>query len=73
MIVREVLQAPQILDRFDWFNDGQDTINWLKGASLASLGAPHVGQPETLALIARMEQGLDAFCDAWRSKLYQKG
>ena len=30
MIVREVLTNLSLLDNFDWFNDGQDTINWLK-------------------------------------------
>jgi hypothetical protein len=30
MIVRAVLTNPEVLERFDWFNDGINTINWLK-------------------------------------------
>jgi len=29
MIVRAVVEQPELLDRFDWFNDGKDTIAWL--------------------------------------------
>jgi len=31
MIVREVLRNQTLLDNFDWFNDGDDTIRWLRG------------------------------------------
>lgn len=31
MIVRDVLKHPELLDNFDWFNDGKDTIQWLHG------------------------------------------
>lgn len=30
MIVRAVLNDPSRLERFDWFNDGEDTIGWLR-------------------------------------------
>lgn len=32
MIVRDVLSNPELLNNFDWFNDTDDTINWLLGA-----------------------------------------
>jgi hypothetical protein len=30
MIVRAVLDNPSLIERFDWFNDGKDTIWWLR-------------------------------------------
>jgi hypothetical protein len=30
MIVRAVLSDPSRLESFDWFNDGKDTIGWLR-------------------------------------------
>lgn len=30
MIVRAVLDNPELLLNFDWFNDGRDTIGWLQ-------------------------------------------
>ena len=30
MIVREVIRRPDLIDRIDFFNDGKDTIAWLK-------------------------------------------
>jgi hypothetical protein len=30
MIVREILERPEIINRFDHFNDSKDTISWLR-------------------------------------------
>lgn len=37
MIVRDVLKHPELIDNFDWYNDGDDTIRWLMGVSMASI------------------------------------
>ena len=31
MIVRRIIEAPELLDEFDHFNDYNDTIRWLRG------------------------------------------
>lgn len=36
MIVREVIKNPSLIDNFDYFNDSEDTINWLKSIKLES-------------------------------------
>lgn len=30
MIVREVTRNPELIDKLDCFNDGKDTLEWLK-------------------------------------------
>lgn len=30
MIVREIKDHPELIDNFDWFNDYQDTRNWVQ-------------------------------------------
>lgn len=30
MIVREIIKQPELIENFDWFNDGKDTLNYLK-------------------------------------------
>lgn len=34
MIVREILNNPQLIESFDFFNDFDDTIAWLNRASV---------------------------------------
>lgn len=36
MIVRDVLTSHQWMYCFDWFNDFDDTIQWLKGFEVSS-------------------------------------
>ncbi|KKL66534.1 hypothetical protein LCGC14_2144020 [marine sediment metagenome] len=31
MIVRKILDNPDLIDDFDFFNDYKDTLHWLKG------------------------------------------
>ena len=31
MIVRAVVEDPSLIDRFDYFNDTDDTVRWLMG------------------------------------------
>lgn len=47
MIVRAVLCNPALIERFDWFNDGKDTIGWLRWIMRTD---------EAAALADRMEQ-----------------
>ena len=30
MIVRAVLKNPELIDKLDFFNDGKDTVQWLR-------------------------------------------
>jgi phage regulator Rha-like protein len=30
MIVKEILERPELINRFDFFNDATDTIAWLR-------------------------------------------
>lgn len=54
MIVRDVLKCPELLDSFDWFNDGDDTIRWLRGFSLASYGRPPNQEAVALAEVMKL-------------------
>jgi len=49
MIVRAVLTHPELIERFDWFNDGQNTINWLKWVKAPA------------ELVAKMEEKLQLY------------
>lgn len=31
MIIREIIKHPELIEKFDFFNDAKDTINWLVG------------------------------------------
>jgi hypothetical protein len=60
MIVRAVLQNPELIEHFDWFNDGKDTINWLKR------------DPENAKLIARMEEKYNAWLGLLLARMEEK-
>lgn len=51
MIVREILENPSLIDNFDWFNDGKDTIHFLKGCFT----------PEATKLAEQMESKLQLY------------
>lgn len=54
MIVRDVLKHPELLDNFDWYNDGDDTIRWLIGGSLSSMS--HAAPAEAVELALKMRE-----------------
>lgn len=59
MIVRAVLTDPSRLDRFDWFNDGKDTIGWLRWIMKSD---------EAKALADEMERRLQLYHEERRKK-----
>jgi len=52
MIVRAVLQNPSLIESFDWFNDGKDTIGWLRWIMKSD---------EAVALADKMEARLQLY------------
>ncbi len=52
MIVRAVLSNPELIERFDWFNDGNDTIGWLRWIMKTD---------EAAALADKMEERLQLY------------
>ena len=54
MIVRAVLDHPELVDKFDYFNDTSDTLRFLRS----------VNTPESLAIAARLEQKDQEWWDA---------
>jgi hypothetical protein len=36
MIRRDVIENPNVIETMDLFNDGKDTLNWLKGKNISN-------------------------------------
>lgn len=64
MIVREVIKNPSLIDNFDYFNDSEDTINWLKSIKLESKTAEDKNKIQEL--INKIE---DKTRDYWSNRL----
>jgi len=51
MIVREVLTNPELIDKFDFFNDTKDTVSWLN----------RIGTLEAKALSKKLQEADRAY------------
>ena len=56
MIVRAVLQHPELLEKFDFFNDAKNTLVWLK----------MLGTPEALERAKQLQEKYDHYIANWR-------
>jgi len=63
MIVRAVLDNPSLIERFDWFNDGKDTIGWLRWIMKSD---------EAKALADQMEVKLQLYHETRDKKFVEK-
>jgi hypothetical protein len=62
MIVRNVLNDEKVVERFDYFNDYDNTANWLLGIVA---DAVQQGDIEKAAHASKVKTKLDAGYDAW--------
>lgn len=59
MIVREILDKPELIDDFDFFNDAIDTARWLRSIpGYSSLEGHALADKLELAAIKALSSGL---------------
>jgi hypothetical protein len=64
MIVRAVLNDPSRIESFDWFNDGKDTIGWLRWI---------MKSPEATELADKMETRLQLYLNRSNHAAAERG
>jgi tRNA-dihydrouridine synthase len=69
MIVRAILDNPELIEKFDWFNDGDNTINWLKWMRNNSEMVQKYGKKTFDSLIKNMMRRLNKFGKEYAAEL----
>jgi hypothetical protein len=69
MIVREILQDPSLIERFDFFNDAENTLGWLR-----RIDTPEAREVETKLRAAFEQYKVDWInrCRKERPDLYKQ-
>ena len=60
MIDRAILEHPELIVNFDYFNDAENTIAWLRN---------QIGSPKAIAIADRLAEGFETFKANWRKQL----